>query len=67
MSAVDFQNFYQTIGGIIAGAWNCIQGLTIAGIGLGTWFLGFALLGVLVKVFHRITSVDSSGGASKDE
>lgn len=67
MSAFDFQRLVETLGGVIIGAWNCIQGLTIAGIGIGTWFLGFALLGVLVKVFHRITSVDSSGGSSARE
>lgn len=56
MSLNDFNLFLTTIGGVIGRAWSCLQELEIAGAGLGTWFLGLFLAGVIVRIFYKFTT-----------
>lgn len=56
MSAADFVLFYETIVDVLNGFWNVLQQLTIAGLGLGTWFIGFFIFAVLIRIFWKVTA-----------
>lgn len=56
MSLSDFMQFYRTIASVMLGFWNVLESLKIAGIGLGSWSIGFFMLSIVIRIFFKVTT-----------